>query len=189
MNPGTCRRLLAFAAACWLGGSPGAALLRAAPKEDGAMKMTSPVLTEGRPIPAKYSCEGDDVSPPLEWSEPPTGTAGFALICDDPDAPGGTWVHWVLYGLPASARGLPEACATTDTLPSGGKQGVNDFRRVGYGGPCPPPGRPHRYFFHLYALDADLPLAPRATRQQLLRAMQGHILAEAQLMGTYQRGR
>ncbi len=152
------------------------------------MKLTSTAFLDGQPIPARFTCEGADVSPPLEWTEPPAGTAGFAVICEDPDAPVGIWVHWVVYGLSAAVRDLPEMSPPADTLPGGAKQGVNDFRRIGYGGPCPPPGRPHRYFFRLYALDAEPPLGPRATRAQVLRAIDGHILAECRLMGTYQRG-
>jgi Raf kinase inhibitor-like YbhB/YbcL family protein len=168
---------------------PAAAGSPSAPKESYAMKLTSPAFADGTPIPERYTGDGADVSPPLVWSEAPPGTQGFALICDDPDAPVGTWVHWVIYGLPATATGLPEMVAPTDVLPGGVKQGLNDFRRVGYGGPCPPPGRPHRYFFKLYALDTGLALKPRATKADLLRAMQGHVRGEAQLMGTYQRAR
>ena len=153
------------------------------------MKLTSTAFAEGQPIPANHTCDGADVSPPLQWSEAPPSTKSFALICDDPDAPVGTWVHWVIYGLPATASELPGMIAPTESLPNGAKQGLNDFRRVGYGGPCPPPGRPHRYFFKLYALDTELLLKPRATKQDLLRAMAGHILAETRLMGTYQRAR
>jgi len=162
---------------------------KAKPTEDYAMRLISPAFAEGAPIPERYTCDGANVSPPLEWGEAPAGTRAFALICDDPDAPVGTWVHWVVYGMPATATGLPEMVAPLDALPGGGRQGMNDFRRVGYGGPCPPPGRPHHYFFKLYALDADPALKPRATKADLLRAMQGHILGQAQLMGTYQRGR
>ncbi len=153
------------------------------------MILTCDTFSEGQPIPTKYTCDGADVSPPLQWSGAPTGTRSFALICDDPDAPMGTWVHWVLYGLPAAASALPEHLPTSDTLPDGTKQGLTDFKRVGYGGPCPPPGKPHRYFFKLHALDTELELKPRATKQQLLKAMQGHVLAEASLMGVYQRRR
>ena len=151
------------------------------------MKLTSTAWTEGQPIPAKFTCDGADVSPLLSWSGAPAGTQGFALICDDPDAPAGTWVHWVIYGLPAATTALPEKVATAGTLPDGAKQGVNDFRRIGYGGPCPPPGAPHRYYFKLYALGAVVSLQPRATKAELLSAMAGHILAEARLMGTFQR--
>jgi hypothetical protein len=156
-------------------------------QEENTMKLTSVAWMEGKPIPVKYTCDGADVSPPLAWSDAPAGTRSFALICDDPDAPAGTWVHWVISGLPATAAALAEGIATTETLPDGAKQGVNDFRRTGYGGPCPPPGAPHRYYFKLYALDATPALKSRATKAELLRAMAGHILAEARLMGTYQR--
>ena len=153
------------------------------------MQLTSPAFMEGQPIPKKCSCDGADVSPLLRWSEAPAGTKSIALVCDDPDAPMGTWVHWVIYDLPATMRELPEGVATIEVLPNGAKQGVNGFRRVGYGGPCPPPGGPHHYSFRLYALDTELPLKPRATKRDLLLAMSGHILAEAQLMGTYERAK
>lgn len=154
-----------------------------------SLKLTSPAFAEGQPIPANYTGDGPDVSPPLQWSGVPAGAKSLALICDDPDAPVGTWVHWVLYGLPASATELPENVPPHETLPSGARQGVNDFGRVGYGGPAPPPGKPHRYYFKLYALDTELNLKPKATKPELLRAMEGHILAQGQLMGTYQRRR
>ena len=153
------------------------------------MKLTSAAWTEGRPIPAKYTCNGPNVSPPLAWNDAPAGTRSFAMICDDPDAPIGTWVHWVIYALPATATGLAEKTAVTETLPDGTRQGINDFGRFGYGGPCPPPGGPHHYRFKLYALDAALSIKPRANAEELLRAMEGHILAEARLVGTYQRAR
>jgi hypothetical protein len=157
-----------------------------------SLQLTSPAFAEGKPIPRKYTCEGSDVSPPLRWSGAPANTKSFALIADDPDAPDPrapkmVWVHWVIFNIPASASELPENVAKTPTLPDGARQGTNDFRRVGYGGPCPPPGEPHRYFFKLYALDTVLDLKPGATKPELLKAMEGHILAQAQLMGTYQR--
>lgn len=151
------------------------------------MKLTSTAFAEGKPIPRKHTCEGEDVSPPLSWSDAPAGAKSFALICDDPDAPVGTWVHWVAWNIPASVTALDENTPKQDAIPGGGQQGRNDFKRTGYGGPCPPPGKPHRYFFKLYALDAELDLAAGATKADLERAMQGHILAEAHLMGTYQR--
>ena len=151
------------------------------------MKVTSPAFQAGQAIPPKYTCEGADISPPLQWNGIPDGAKSLALICDDPDAPVGTWVHWVLYDLPVTVTDLPEKMPASETLPFGGKQGINDFKRVGYGGPCPPPGKAHHYYFKLYALGADLPLSPRATKQELLRAMEGHILAEAQIVGTYER--
>jgi Raf kinase inhibitor-like YbhB/YbcL family protein len=161
------------------------------PQHTSTMKiqLNSEAFSEGQPIPAKYTGDGEDISPPLRWSSPPPGTKSFALICDDPDAPAGTWVHWVVYDLPASTTLLPAKLPPDEILPDGTRQGITDFKKVGYGGPYPPPGKPHRYFFKLYALDTALALKPRATKQQLLKAMQGHILAETSLMGVYQRGR
>jgi Raf kinase inhibitor-like YbhB/YbcL family protein len=160
------------------------------PKKVMNLQITSTAFSEGQPIPAKYSCEGRDISPPLQWtlqSETPANAKSFALIMDDPDAPVGTWVHWVLYDLPANATGLPENAAKTQTISNGAKQGMNTWPRLGYGGPCPPPGKPHRYFFKLYALDTMLGLKPGLTKKDLLKAMEGHVFAEGQLMGTYQR--
>ena len=151
------------------------------------IQLTSTAFAEGKPIPAKYTCDGTDVSPPLEWSNVPEGTKSLALISDDPDAPVGTWVHWVIYNIPPDVTELAEGIPKSEVLTNGARQGMTDFKRIGYGGPCPPPGRPHRYFFKLYALDTELDLKPGATKQQLLRPMEGHILAEGQLMGTYQR--
>src|ERR1700736_425952 len=150
------------------------------------MKVTSSAFQSGQAIPATYTCDGVDISPPLHWSGVPAAAHSLALICGDPDAPVGTWVHWVFYDLPVPTTDLTEKVPTLETLPSGAKQGINDFRRVGYAGPCPPPGKPHRYYFKLYALDADLALKPRANKAELLRAMEGHLLAEGQLMGIYQ---
>lgn len=150
------------------------------------LQLTSPAFAPGDPIPQRFSCDGEDLSPTLQWTDPPDGTGSFALIMDDPDAPGGTWVHWVLFNLPASARGLPEGIADADELPDGGRHGVNSWGRPGYGGPCPPGGT-HRYFFQLYALDQILDLAARASKAELEAAMQGHLLAKAELMGTYSR--
>ncbi|MBI4487930.1 MAG: YbhB/YbcL family Raf kinase inhibitor-like protein [Deltaproteobacteria bacterium] len=152
-----------------------------------AMELKNSAFQNGADIPRKYTCDGTDVSPPLRWENSPPGTKTFALIADDPDAPVGTWVHWVIYDLPPETRELAEGVPTSDTLPSGVKQGINDFRNVGYGGPCPPRGPAHRYFFKLYALDTETKLKPRATKQQLLDAIKGHIVAEAQLMGRYKR--
>ena len=151
------------------------------------MELKSSVFQNNQDIPQKYTCDGADLSPPLVWNNPPNGAKAFALITDDPDAPGGTWVHWVIYDLPADAKGLAEGVPTQEMLPNGAKQGVNDFKNVGYGGPCPPRGPAHRYFFKLYALDQPTNLKPRATKQQLLNAMKGHILGEAQLIGKYKR--
>src|SRR3989338_7802294 len=138
--------------------------------------LTCPAFTEGAAIPAVYTCEGRDVSPPLAWTEPPPGTKSFVLISDDPDAPGKTWVHWVIYDLPAAMTRLERNIPKTEKLENGAKQGMTDFGRVGYGGPCPPPGKPHRYYFKLYALDRLLGLPPAATKNQLLKSMEGHIL-------------
>ncbi|MCD6291234.1 MAG: YbhB/YbcL family Raf kinase inhibitor-like protein [Anaerolineae bacterium] len=146
--------------------------------------LHSPAFTPGHSIPRKYTCQGDDVSPPLQWDTPPQGTQSLALIMDDPDAPGKTWVHWVLFDIPGSARSLPEAIPSTPELPDGSQHGRNSWGRLGYGGPCPPSGT-HRYFFRLYALDTRLNLSPGVTEKQLRQAMQGHILAQAELMGTY----
>jgi Raf kinase inhibitor-like YbhB/YbcL family protein len=152
------------------------------------MQLTSTAFKEGEPIPAKYTCDDKDVSPPLKWSGAPSGTRSFALIADDPDAPGGTWVHWVAYDLPADMSELPENVAKNQYIDGKARQGLNDFRRLGYGGPCPPPGKSHRYFFKLYALDTVLDLKPGQTKQAVEAAMAGHVLAQAQLVGTYQRG-
>jgi Raf kinase inhibitor-like YbhB/YbcL family protein len=152
-----------------------------------SIQMTSAAFADGQPIPAKYTCDGKDISPPLQWTNAPANTKSFALIADDPDAPVGTWVHWVAYDLPAGTRALPENVAKTQNITGNAKQGMNDFRRPGYGGPCPPPGKPHRYFFKIYALDTVLGLQPGATEKDLHKAMEGHVLAEGQLMGTYQR--
>lgn len=153
-----------------------------------ALSLTSPGFQDGGAIPVKSTCDGADVSPPLEWSGAPAGTQTFALIADDPDAPAGTWVHWVLYNLPAATSQLPENVAKVESLDLGGaRQGRNDFRHPGYGGPCPPPGSTHRYFFRLYALDASLQLKSGVQKKDVEAAMQGHILGSAQLMGTYSR--
>jgi len=152
-----------------------------------AFELTSPAFKAGDTIPTKHTCDGEDLSPALAWTDPPGGTKSFALICDDPDAPRGTWVHWVLYAVPASARRLPEGVKTTPTLDEGSRQGTNDFRKIGYGGPCPPPGPAHRYFFKLHALDATLDLPPGASKAALEKAMEGHTLGRAELMGRYAR--
>ncbi len=152
-----------------------------------AFTITSSAFSAGADIPKKYTCAGPDVSPALSWIDPPQGVQSFALIADDPDAPVGTWVHWVAYDIPASTHELSEGLPKTQEIPGGGRQGINDFRKLGYGGPCPPPGKPHRYFFKLYALDTMLKLKPGASKQDVERAMQGHILAQADLMGHFKR--
>lgn len=150
------------------------------------IEVKSSAFETGEMIPKKYTCDGEDVSPPLSWSGVPEGTKSLALISDDPDAPMGTWVHWVLYDLPASVKELQENFPKEKTLHSGAKQGITDFKRIGYGGPCPPSGT-HRYFFKFYALDTKLNLEPGATKKQLLAAMEGHIIGEGELMGKYKR--
>jgi Raf kinase inhibitor-like YbhB/YbcL family protein len=157
--------------------------------EEGEMTMSvsSPAFQEGESIPLRYTCEGEDISPQLTWSEPPAETQSLALIVDDPDAPGGVFTHWVLFNLPSDSRRLPEAVTVQEPLPSGVVEGENDFGRIGYGGPCPPPGSPHRYRFTLYALDKSLKLAAGVAGERVIEAMSGHILAWGRLTGTYQR--
>lgn len=154
-----------------------------------SIELSSPAFESGKLIPVQYTCDGEDSSPPLEWGYPPEGTRSFALIMDDPDAPAGTWVHWVVYNLPAESRSLPEgasrARASDFSLPQGAIQGKTSFNRTDYGGPCPPSGE-HRYFFRLYALDSTLEDRPM-NKTALLKAMEGHILAQGELMGVYQR--
>ena len=152
-----------------------------------AFAISSTSFQTGGDIPKKFTCDGADLSPELHWTSPPAGTQSFALIADDPDAPAGTWTHWVLFDLPAETSSLAENVSKVDEVPTGGRQGRNDFRKIGYGGPCPPPGKPHRYFFRFYALDTKLNLKPGVSRREVEQAMQGHILATAELMGRYQR--
>lgn len=152
-----------------------------------AFQIESPAFKTQETIPQSYTCDGENLSPPLVWADPPERTKSFALISDDPDAPMGTWVHWVLYNIPGEATGLQRGISKTETLPDGSRHGMTDFKEVGYGGPCPPPGAAHRYFFKLYALDAALELPPKATKADLLVAMNGHILAQAELVGLYER--
>ena len=147
-----------------------------------AIEITSPAFAHGESIPVEYTCDGDDSSPPLQWTEPPANTQGFTLIMDDPDAPVGTWDHWLLFNIPADTRELPAAA----TPPAGSVDGNNSWRRTGYGGPCPPSGT-HRYFFKLYALDTTLDLPAGANKDDVLAAIEGHILTQAELMGTYTR--
>jgi len=159
----------------------------ATPKEENmAINVTSTAFKEGQPIPKQYTCDGINISPPLEWSGVPKNAKTIAIICDDPDAPAGTWVHWVLYNLPADKIGLIENTPATETLSGGGMQGTNDFKKIGYGGPCPPSGT-HRYFFKVYALESELSLKPGATKADVEKGMEGHIVSQGQLMGTYKR--
>jgi hypothetical protein len=160
----------------------------AAEEESMGLQLTSKAFQQGVAIPSLYTCDGKDISPPLEWKDAPAGTKSFALICDDPDAPAGTWVHWVIYNIPPGATALREGMPKDAKLPDGSLHGVNDFGRTGYGGPCPPSGT-HRYYFKLYALDSTLLLPPKASKQRVEEAMEGHLLAQAELMGTYRRSR
>jgi Raf kinase inhibitor-like YbhB/YbcL family protein len=155
-------------------------------KETNTMKLESSAFKSNELIPAKYTCDGKDISPPLLWDEIPIGTQTIALIVDDPDAPGRIFVHWLVYNIPNTTHQLTEHTPTVKTLPNGAVQGKNDFGKFGYGGPCPPSGI-HRYFFKLYAVDKSLDLAIGATKNQILAAMEGHILASAELIGRYKR--
>ena len=154
-----------------------------------ALEIQSPDFQDGKPIPVDFTCDGANLSPELIWSNAPEKTQSFALIMDDPDAPMGTWVHWVVYDIPTTETGLAAGVGKSETLDNGAKQGTNSFRTIGYGGPCPPPGPPHRYFFKLYALDGMLNLPPGKSKAELEKAMQGHILVYAKLTGTYGRSR
>lgn len=153
---------------------------------DVGFTLTSSAFAQGEAIPQRYTCDGEDISPPLSWSDPPEGTVTYALIMDDPDAPSGTWVHWLFYNLPGEARGLHAGVEPQERELEGIPHGVNSWDAKGYGGPCPPGGT-HRYFFRLYALDTKLELSGAATAEELRAAMEGHILATAELMGTYSR--
>lgn len=177
----------AFAMACLFLGDGAGSLEAADPPGKGTMQMTSTAFAEGQPIPAKYTCDGENVSPPLKCDGVPFGAKTLVLIADDPDAPSGTWVHWVLYDLPASTKELPEGLPKSQYLPGGAKQGLNNFKHLGYGGPCPPAGKAHRYYFKLYALDCVLDLKPGATKKEVEHAMESHTLGKSQLMGTYKR--
>ena len=150
------------------------------------IKITSSAFEDGGLIPASYTCDGADISPPLQWGTVPEGTKSIALICDDPDAPMGTFVHWVLYNLPADTKELAENLPDDETLPNGARQGITGFGKTGYGGPCPPSGT-HRYFFKIYALDTTIDIVAIADKPQLLKAMEGHILGQGQLIGKYKR--
>jgi len=199
---GNMRSLAALAVSCTLGWVWGVAGIVAAQEDarhrapagvrlgivEDAMSfvLTSSAFQAGEGIPSQHTCDGRDLSVPLAWSVPPPGTKSLALINDDPDAPMGTWVHWVVYNMPPSARALQEAFPAALERPDGTRQGMTDFGRIGYGGPCPPSGT-HRYVFKLYALDTVLPLKPGATKAALEEAMHGHILGQAQLVGTYRR--
>ena len=181
----TCSLLIAFMLLClWLSKDQSNSEIAGGKKME--IKMKSTAFDEGGMIPKRYTCDGSDISPPLAWSAVPEGTKSLALICDDPDAPMGTWVHWVLFNLPADTRKLPENVPPQKRLENEAIHGMNDFRKIGYGGPCPPGGT-HRYYFKLYTLDTEMNLEPGTTKRELLDAMEGHILAQGQLMGRYRR--
>jgi len=150
-------------------------------------ELSSPAFASGAAIPKQYTCEGADQSPELLWAHPPVGTVTFALVTNDPDAPAGDWVHWVAWNIPPATHAMAVNLPRQPELPNGTRQGRNDFGKVGYNGPCPPPGKPHRYFFRVYAVDTKLDLPSGATRTELGRALQGHILGQAEYMGTFRR--
>jgi Raf kinase inhibitor-like YbhB/YbcL family protein len=150
------------------------------------LNVASKAFSNGGMIPTKYTCDGADISPPISWSAGPEGTRSYAIIADDPDAPAGTWVHWVIYDIPKGVTSLPEGVQKSKSIDSGADHGTNDFRKYGYGGPCPPGGT-HRYYFKVYALDILLGKGPGLTKKQLLAVMEGHILAQGELMGKYSR--
>jgi len=154
---------------------------------DPKLTVSSTAFTDGQSIPVKYTSQGADISPPLHWDGAPAATQSFVLFCDDPDAPGGTWSHWVVFNLPSATNSLPEAVPSSEDLPGGAHQGLNSFQKIGYGGPAPPAGPAHRYYFKVYALDTILSVQARPDESVVLQAMQGHILAQGQLMGRYQR--
>jgi len=151
------------------------------------ISISSDAFNNGSSLPVEYTCDGEDRSPALSWDTVPAGTHSIALIVDDPDAPGKTWIHWVIYNIPANTTGLPAAVPKNKTLDDGSLQGTNDFGRIGYDGPCPPPGKPHRYFFKVYALDTTLSLKSGAIKSQLEAAMSEHILAQGEMVGEYGR--
>ena len=154
-----------------------------------SLAITSSAFQDGAQIPQRYTCDGENVSPPLAWTGAPSGTAAYALLVEDPDAPGGTFIHWVIYDIPPTATSLRESIDTAGTVPSvgGARRGKNGFNKTGYGGPCPPPGSPHHYHFRLFALDTLLGLAPGASRDQVLHAMKGHERGTAEIVGVYGR--
>lgn len=152
-----------------------------------SMELNSDAFPSQGYIPTRYTCSGENISPPLFWDDVPEGTESFVLICEDPDAPVGVWDHWVIYNIPAEKRKLKENIPKTAVLKEGMLQGINDFGYLGYGGPCPPPGKPHRYIFKLFALDIKLSLSSGATKEAVVKSIKGHILAQAELMGLYGR--
>jgi len=162
-------------------------LFAAAAARAAELRLASPAFAYGKPIPRKYTCDGADLSPPLRWSGIPSGTKSFAIIVEDPGATAGAWTHWILYDLAASSTSVPQGVPRLAQLPAGARQGRNDARGVGYSGPCPLPGRAHTYWFRVYALDAPTGLPAEATKPEVFRAMRRHVLAVAEVMGTYSR--
>jgi len=156
-------------------------------KSPARFVITSPAFKSGETIPKKYTCDGIDVSPPLSWSGFPAGTKSFVLIVEDPDAPGGVFTHWIAYNISSEIASLPEDVKKVERLDNGILQGMNNFGRIGYNGPCPPHGSKHRYYFRIYALDCDINLPPGATRDDILKAIEGHVIGEAELLGYYGR--
>lgn len=152
-----------------------------------SLTISSSSFGNGGTIPKKFTCDAEDVSPQLSWNGAPSGTKSFALLADDPDAPVGNWNHWTMWNAPAESHGLAEGVSKAGQLPDGTQQGMNDFRKIGYNGPCPPPGNPHRYYFKLFALDTKLTLKERSGKHELESAMKGHVLAQAEWMGKYGR--
>src|SRR5262245_46750306 len=173
--------------ACSKADGPATPVTPDAEKAAMSIQITSDAFTEGKSIPVEYTCDGSDSSPAVKWGSVPANTKSLALICDDPDAPGGTFVHWVIYGIPPGENQLARAVPSSPTLGNGARQGKNGFGTVGYRGPCPPRGGPHRYFFRIYALDTTLDEPAGAARATIDRAMKGHVIGEGHLMGTYQR--
>jgi Raf kinase inhibitor-like YbhB/YbcL family protein len=169
------------------GGTPGSIIAAIPGEPPMTFALHTTAFSPGGDIPSKHTCSGADVSPPLSWSDPPARTQALALIMDDPDAPSGTFTHWVLYDLDPKKQELQEGVPKKEQLPGGALQGKNDFGKIGYGGPCPPPGKPHRYFFRLYALDGKVSLKPAAARHEVEAAIKGHVLAQAELMGKFRR--
>ncbi|MGD2103984.1 MAG: YbhB/YbcL family Raf kinase inhibitor-like protein [Anaerolineae bacterium] len=179
--------LIVLAATCACAPAASPAPPSAAETSPESFQLTSPAFAQGETIPQRYTCDGQDISPPLSWTAPPEGTQSLALIMDDPDAPVGTWVHWVLFNVPVDKRSLSEAVPAKDQLPDGSLHGKNSWRRLEYGGPCPPSGGAHRYVFTLYALDTSLDVPAGADKRAVLKALEGHVLAETQLTGEYAR--
>ena len=189
LRAGSIVLLMMFAVACTkppAATTPNPPTAQTPPGATAAIKLTSSAFADSQPIPRQHTCSGINISPPLEWTGIPKSAKTIAIVADDADAPGGTWVHWVIYNLPADTIGMVENLPTTEDLKGGGFQGKNDFEKIGYGGPCPPSGT-HRYFFKLYAIDTELPLKAGATKAELEKAMAGHVLAQGQLIGTYSR--